>query len=48
MKKVNDYEKFCEYMDQREKVKYEAINNNVDWDNLYEDEDSFEDIIFNF
>ena len=48
MKNDNDFEKFCEYIANREKAKFEVMNNNVDWDNLYEKEDSLEDIIFNF
>ncbi|ADO84432.1 hypothetical protein [Ilyobacter polytropus] len=48
MKKNMDYEKFCEYMSYVEKNKYEVLKTNVDWDKLYEKEDSYEDIVFNF
>ncbi|WP_372712886.1 histidine kinase [Ilyobacter sp.] len=48
MKKNMDYEKFCEYISYVEKNRYEVLKSNVDWDSLYEGEDSYEDIVSNF
>lgn len=48
MKNNIDFEKFCEYMSDREMKKYEVVDNNIDWDNLYETADSYDDIVFNF
>ncbi len=48
MKKNDDFEKFCEYFCRVEKNKYEVLKNEVDWETLYEEEDSYEDVVFNF
>lgn len=48
MKNNIDFEKFCEYMSDREKNKYEVMKETVDWENIYEEADSYDDIVFNF
>ncbi|WP_319371573.1 histidine kinase [uncultured Ilyobacter sp.] len=48
MKNNIDYEKFCEYMTYVEKNRYEVLKTNVDWDAIYDTEDSYEDIVFSF
>ncbi|WP_320047853.1 histidine kinase [uncultured Ilyobacter sp.] len=48
MKNNDDLKKIHEYLSLLEKEKYKVLENNIDWDKLYESEDSYEDIVFNF
>lgn len=47
MEKNTDYEKIMDYLSHLEKEKYEVVKDDIDWDTLYEDGDSYDDIIFN-
>jgi fibronectin type 3 domain-containing protein len=48
VKNNDDLKKIHEYLSLLEKEKYKVMENNIDWDKLYESEDSYEDIVFNF
>lgn len=48
MEKNTDYEKIVDYLSNLEKSKYEVVKEDIDWDNLYEEADSYDDIVFNF
>ncbi|WP_319371572.1 histidine kinase [uncultured Ilyobacter sp.] len=48
MEKNDDLKKIYEYLSLLEKEKHKVLDSSIDWDNLYEKEDSYEDIVFNF
>jgi hypothetical protein len=48
MEKDTEYEKIMDYLSYLEKNKYEVVKEEIDWDNLYEEPDSYDDIVFNF
>jgi hypothetical protein len=48
MEENDDLKKISEYLDFLEKEGHKVLDNSVDWDTLYEEEDSYEDIVFNF